>query len=73
MLKEGESLENIIHKFETNTHVGIPLDALTITTPGEAHVQTGLTDSQIWETITFKYPGLGRLESEKDRVSYSLD
>ena len=71
LAKEGESLSELVsYPEESGKIVEISVERMTATVPGEAHMHRLVKGSGIWETITFKYPGLSREESEKDKIEY---
>jgi len=70
--KNDEQLSKLISQPDAKKLVEISLDNITATTPGEAHVLNSVRGSGIWETITFKYPGLCREDSDKDKVEYNF-
>jgi hypothetical protein len=68
--KMGESLSDLIQEITLRRTVEIAPGSITATVPGEAHMHSRVRDSGIWETITFKYPALSRVESEQDKIEY---
>jgi len=66
----NESLSDIVNNIPIRMHVNISPENITAAVPGEAHLLHAVKGAGVWETLTFKYPGLSREESEKDKVEY---
>jgi hypothetical protein len=68
--RDGETLECLMPDCPAPMHVELSPDHIIATTPGEAHVLNPIEGNGLWETITFKYPGLSREDSEKNKIEY---